>query len=327
MNTPDYEIHPLPLPTPFPVGDVNCYLLRADRWVLIDTGLEWAKDRAALLAGLEKAGARVEDISEVLLTHAHIDHCGQAGWIQEVSGAPVRAHPADAPRVTGFPATTHEMIARYREHSGKMGFPIDVYDTMMTMLGKGLMLARAARIERTIDAGDRIPLGGVELEVHHTPGHTPGSVCFYDRRNRVLFAGDTVLKRVTPNPFFGGHLHRHTMGTASYLRSLEKLLALDVAVCHCGHGEPVENLPEAVARVRTHSRARSEKILTLMGDAPHTAFEISGKLFGELALIDLWLAFAETLGHLEALEDEGRVRCVEEGTVARFVVDGRVLGS
>ncbi len=321
LTTPDYVIHPIPLPTPFPVGDVNVYLIRAERWVLIDTGLDWEKDRRALLQGMAAAGVAPEQIAEVLLTHTHIDHCGQAGWIQERSGAPVRAHPADAPRLTGFPDAYHAMLARYRDHSARMGFPVELFDAGIAAFGKAMMLMRSARVEKTIDEGDRIPLGGTHLEVIHTPGHTPGSVCFYDRKNRILFAGDTVLKHITPNPFFGGHTHRRAMGTGSYLRSLDRLVTYDVRLSLNGHGEAVEDLREVVERVRAHSRARSEKLLGLVATGkPTHPFELSRRLFGELPLTDVWLAFAETLGHLEALEEAGRIREIDGGAHTRFAV-------
>lgn len=318
MRTPDYEIVAIPLPTPFPVGDVNVYLLKADRLLLVDTGLEWEKDRIALKAGFARAGVAVEQVSEVVITHAHLDHCGLAGWIQEVSGAPVRAHPLDAPRITGFPGSVDALVTRYRTYSVHMGYPPEAFDGMIAAVSKAMYMARSARIERTLEEGDRLALGGAEFEILHTPGHTPGSICLYDRRNRVLFAGDTVLHDITPNPFFGGHTRNRLMGAATYLRTLQRLLPLDIAVSYGGHGAPVTDLKANVELVRTHHRARSEKILGCLADGPLTAWEIRGRIFGELGPADQWLAFAEILGHLEMLESDAAVRPVEDGAVTRF---------
>ena len=53
--------------------------------------------------------------------------------------------------------------------------------------------AAQATADRLVEDGDTIAVGGVTIEVVHTPGHTLGSICLYLREERALFTGDTVL--------------------------------------------------------------------------------------------------------------------------------------
>ena len=86
------KILPLSIPTPFPVGPINIYLVREDPLTLIDTGPRTNEALEALRAQLRAAGLIISDIARVILTHTHEDHCGLARIIQEESGARVHVH-------------------------------------------------------------------------------------------------------------------------------------------------------------------------------------------------------------------------------------------
>ena len=91
----------------------------------------------------------------VLCTHAHDDHVTAAVDIAQQAGAPVRLHPADA-------------MLWERSHGRS---PFD-----------------------PLADGERIAVGGVEVEVLHTPGHSPGSVCFRVAELGTVFSGDTLFQ-------------------------------------------------------------------------------------------------------------------------------------
>ena len=84
-----------------------------------------------------------------------------------------------------------------------------------------------------LEEGDTIDLGGRTLEVIHTPGHSPGSVCLLDKRNRILFTGDT---------FFPGPLYAHPddVDIEDYISSIEKLKARQAEYDYLcsGHNDP-----------------------------------------------------------------------------------------
>ncbi len=95
------DLRRLELPTPFPVGPVNAYLLRGDPLTLVDTGPKTVEAQTALERGVAAAGARLKDIRRILLTHGHTDHAGNAAWVAQRSGAPVHVHEGDRAKVSG----------------------------------------------------------------------------------------------------------------------------------------------------------------------------------------------------------------------------------
>ena len=84
-------IHGLPIPTPFAVGRVNCYLVDDDPLTLIDTGPNSGKALDELEHQLAALGHQIADLELVILTHQHIDHLGLVEIVAERSGADVAA--------------------------------------------------------------------------------------------------------------------------------------------------------------------------------------------------------------------------------------------
>ena len=96
---------------------------------------------------------------------------------------------------------------------------------------------------------DRVDCGQWQLEVIHTPGHSHGGVCFYEPQQKILFSGDTI--------FPGGRTGRWDLPTAQYddlLKSVERLLELDINSLYPGHHNPIEG------NVRAHLEASLETL-------------------------------------------------------------------
>ena len=84
-------------------------------------------------------------------------------------------------------------------------------------------------VDRLLRDGDTIRMGDEDFEVLHTPGHSSDSICLYNEREGVLFAGDSPLLIASP----GGTYE------AGFLAALEKLCARDVRRIYFGHGAPL----------------------------------------------------------------------------------------
>jgi len=188
------------------VRGANCYLVTDPEVVLIDTGMPAQEGR--ILAYLEKLGFRPGDVRRIFLTHHDLDHIGSAARLQELTGARVFLHSADADCVLG------RRPCRPFWKSWSCGF------------ARATGWLRVPSIEEL--AGDGQEIG--PFRIIHTPGHTPGSVSLLYRN--VVFVGDLVN---IGNPL----RYLANQDTRLCRASLERVLALDFEILCRGHGRPL----------------------------------------------------------------------------------------
>jgi hydroxyacylglutathione hydrolase len=147
------------------VGPVqeNCFVARrdgADRAVIVDPGDE--ADR--ILHVVDELGVGIDAI---LLTHTHFDHIGAVAPVARATGAPVYC-----PRLETF------VLADINRFVPFAGFgPFEDYDA-----------------DETVAGGERLELAGLDIEVLHTPGHSPGHVTYAIEDEDALFSGDVLFQ-------------------------------------------------------------------------------------------------------------------------------------
>jgi len=180
--------------------DSNIYIL-GDTVIDAGTGFNFTR----LQDFLNVMKKKLDDFGHVINTHAHFDHVGGNGFL---FNAAVSIHEDDADVV----------------ESG---------DTEMSLAGFFDGKLKPRRVARKLKEGDIVNAGGAEIEVIHTPGHTPGSICLYDKATKTLYSGDTV--------FADGVGRTDTPGgdPAALQESLKKLAKLSVDRIMPGHGQPV----------------------------------------------------------------------------------------
>lgn len=177
----------------------NAYLLMGKKATLIDTGLR--SNIPLLKESLAGLGITGRQIGLILHTHAHADHFA-----------------ADA----AFPCAE---IRMHRHDAGHVNRKDGAF-TCSDYFGSGSY----PTIKHFLRSGDVLKLKPLSLEVVHTPGHTHGSVCFYEAANRILFSGDTL---------FSGSVGRYDLPSSSrkeLLGSLRTLQNLDFGLLLPGHG-------------------------------------------------------------------------------------------
>lgn len=306
------------------MGPIHVYLIRQEPVTLIDAGLHTPESREALTEGLRALGLSVREIRRVLITHAHLDHLGQAAWVAAESGAEIFLHPDEAGKAetpdwwlegrdrvlaeAGVPAETRELMDRYWQRGRRMALPLAGWSPLAD--------------------GQRFEFDGGALTAVHLPGHALGHTGFYEERSRTLIGGDHLLDKVTPNPIMEpvrpGHpaavphdpIRALTLG--QFLSALERVAAMEVAQVLPGHG-PVITDHRAVVEAYTarHERRLESLLLRLAGGG--VAWELTRELYPRVREFDLFLALSEVLAHLDLLVVRGRARLMMDQGVYRYL--------
>jgi glyoxylase-like metal-dependent hydrolase (beta-lactamase superfamily II) len=191
---------------------VKAHLVVEPELSLIDCG--YAGSTGAINRAVVAHGRSPAELRRVVITHGHPDHAGSARELA-AAGVAVLIHPADGAGLR----TTWADLAR-RPTRGRLF-------AAMTPEPPSF---------QPIEDGDILPmLGG--LRVIHTPGHTPGSVCLYGARDRVLFVGDTLQRRFGRVSFASG---LYSDDHAAARASVRRLAKLDVETLVFSHFAALE---------------------------------------------------------------------------------------
>ncbi|AEB12367.1 MBL fold metallo-hydrolase [Marinithermus hydrothermalis] len=307
-------IHHIPIPIPYPMKYVNCYLLKGDGHALIDTGLDTPEARRALTEALAHFGLDLADLDEVLLTHHHPDHYGLAGLL-EAAGARVRMLDVEYQRGhaqwTRFEAHLPQTLQAFAQH----GMPEPVRAGILETMRATRRRLHPPQHPETFPDGAVLEVAGMTLQAFWTPGHADGHAVFLRPADGTLLAGDHILERITPNISLWPHSRPNPL--KDYLEALERVRALAPERALVGHYGPViPDVPRRIAEIQAHHQARLEHLKTLLARGPQTAWDLSLALFpGELTLAQRRFAWAETLAHLEYLVAVGLAARLEGRTI------------
>ena len=300
------RIEKLVIPTPFPVGPINIYLVVDDPITLVDTGPKTDEAVAALRAQLSKIGFKTEDVERIVLTHTHEDHCGLAGMLQRESGARVHVHEWEFQNIS-----THRHTRVNPDLLKRAGAPSEELERMAARYQLIHHFADAVEdVEAYRDEQEFVFASGA-LRVIHTPGHTPGSSCLLRESNRLMLAGDTILKNITPNPVLNHdpiNPNRRFPSLGEYLVSLARIRELAPTLIKTSHGDDVTDYEEHFHRLVRHIHERLAKVIRLVPKQGVTAWEMSKMIFPKASDINRFLAVSEAVANLDLAVAEGKLR-------------------
>lgn len=159
MSTPPMRAAIVPV-TPLQQNCTLFWCTETNKAAFVDPGGDLPKLKAAA----KQAGVEIE---KIIITHGHIDHCGEAGTLAKELGVPIEG-PHEADRF---------WIARLDEDGRKYGVDGRVFEP-----------------DRWLTDGDQVTVGNLTLDVIHCPGHTPGHVVFHHAPSKVAMVGDVLFQ-------------------------------------------------------------------------------------------------------------------------------------
>lgn len=301
----------LPVPIPIPLRYVNCYLCAGrDGWTLVDTGFHDELAEDAWQRAFAELKIRPDQVEQILVTHYHPDHLGAAGWLQQLTGAPVYLHDREQKQLALFWGEgVEEQMRSLREFFLAEGMPRETAEAITRLHQRQRESISPLPAVTPLATGQRFRIGTYDCEVLWTPGHSDGLAVFWAEADGLLFADDMLLDKITPNVSLwpGGRPDP----LQDFLASLERVAALPARLALPGHRTLITDVAGRARQIQQHHDHR----LALMAAACQvpggaTAWEVCEQIFepDRLTVHQVRFAMSETLAHLVHMERKGQLK-------------------
>lgn len=309
---PNFYRMEIPLPDN-PLGSLNSYVIvGGGRNLIIDTGMNREACKKKIVEELENPNIDLNN-SDFFITHLHADHLGLVGILAS-DNSKIYFNEIEA---SYFHADDEEVSNAFREmfsYYGKNGFPQGGIEKILER-HPGFRYSPGEELDFIpLKGKDKLEVGDYCFECIETPGHSPGHMCLYERKKKILISGDHVLFDITPNitwwPVMDDPL-------GEYLKSLEKISELDVELVLPGHRSIQSNLRQRIRELQKHHDNRLDEILSVLEEggeknawdiAPKITWDIDFDSWQGLPIAHKWFATGETIAHLIYLEGRGKIR-------------------
>ena len=302
---PDLFRIEIPLPET-PLKYLNAYVVRApEKNLLIDTGLNHEACLTAMQDGLQEIGISLEK-TDIFITHLHADHYSLVAKLATPETR-VWFNRPDAEIIESWDGL--EWMFAY---SRKNGFPIDRLRKAMESHPAGKFGSGWNPEFKLIKEGQILQYGDYRFVCIETPGHSMGHTCLYEADKKILVAGDHLLIDITPNIQCWAD-DRNPLG--SYLKSLEKVEKLDVALVLPGHRRLFADHRTRIKELKTHHQHRLDETMEILKDEPKNAYDVASMMtwdiradsWEDFPIVQQWFAMGEAIAHIRYLEDLGRI--------------------
>ena len=200
------------------------YVVVGEKKALIDSGT--SQFAGEVIDSLKNFG--LFPVDYIIITHEHWDHIQGAAYLVKAMGEEVKVY---ASRIA------KPML----EDPSKIGYDF------------GMGKIEPVKNVISLDEGDVLDLGGVELEVINVPGHTPGHIALYDKANRNIFVGDSIGNKVDETTFIPSH-NPPWFNKEQFYSTLEKLSRISfdmICLAHygCWDGSDAKTILEDAKKV------------------------------------------------------------------------------
>lgn len=295
-----------------PLKSINIYMVKSKgEAMIVDTGFNTEEIRKEMMDYINDMEIDLSK-TKLFLTHLHSDHTGLGSWFSEELGVEVYMGDVDykmmndmadanSPRWKDVMETTHmqgldEDELKIDDHPGfkyrpKKKFPYT-----------------------SLNPGDALTVGDFKFVGVDFSGHTPGMVGLYEKDKKILFCGDHLLKKITPNITFWSFEVGDSLGR--YLKNIEKVKDMEIDHLYSSHRELITDISGRIEELKLHHKHRVGEALktleengecTVRDIAENMSWDISSKDFNKFPKSQKFFAAGEAHAHLEYLRAKGEV--------------------
>lgn len=297
----------IPLPGS-PLKELNCYIIKGkNRNLVIDVGF----NNDACMQAIKKAFSELSisiDNTDMFITHLHSDHAGLSSSLKTDNNK-IYASEYDSMAIN----SSHllEKWDKIGRESVKMGFSKEEILNVDNHPGYN-QRGRTPVNHDIVKPGDIINIGEYNFEVVDLSGHTPGQVGLYEQEHKILFCGDHILNKITPNITFWSD-DFDALGV--YLEKLKQVYKMNVSHLFTSHRARVDSHTKRIDQLLLHHKNRLELCIEILKNKEGTVFEVATKLNWDFAGGDFlsfpkaqkWFAAGETYAHLEHLCKQNKI--------------------
>jgi glyoxylase-like metal-dependent hydrolase (beta-lactamase superfamily II) len=307
-----YKIE-IPLPRN-PLKYLNSYLIKGSkRNLLIDTGFNQQECRKAMFEGLEKLKVDLRE-TDFFVTHMHADHSGLITALATDSSK-VYCSEIDAPLinfgVSGvFFSEMHRLLVLHGFPRQEAAKAIDEHPAKKYNMGK-------TQVFNTVKENDTIQVGDYVFKCVATPGHSPGHMCLYEEKSKILISGDHILDEITP-------IIKITRWAANPLRdffnSLVKIEQLETSLTLPAHRQIITDVQKRIRELKEHHDIRLIEVLNILFEGEKTAYQVAAKMtwdvkyssWEQFPVTQKYFAATEAISHLIYLCHKNMVRKIDK---------------
>lgn len=310
------------LPTIFGMKTVNAWLFLEPEPVLIDCGEKTTASWNALNQGIEKLGITIQDIKKVIITHAHLDHMGQANQICQHSDATIYL----SEYAYDWAVNLKHMMSLRKAAFHEILFPNISPATAQMVLKKFSFDYNilkdyweeipSERIEKFPMEG-KILFGGVDWDIIHAPGHCINQVCFYHPETGYLLSADMILN-MTPSPIIDAAIeppHGRIKSLIQLINSFKKFQKLHLTKVFPGHYGVIENAYEMMEGHLGRIEMRKEHCYRLISEGIDNFEELLAQIYPNRMHPG---TFFMLVGFLDILMSKNRIEAVLKDGILKY---------
>ena len=296
-----------------PLKSINIFVIKSgDEAMIVDTGFNNEETRQCMLNLIKELALDLSKTS-LFLTHLQSDHLGLASFLEEMGIARIYLSRIDGALTDSSVENDGEFWKRLKDNAHKQGLD---EDNLIIEEHPGFKNRPDKYFRYTpCDAGDIIKIGDFNFELIDEGGHTPGMLGLYEKDKKILFCGDHILGKITPNITYWGEHLEDSLGT--YLDNIEKLKDMGIKFLFSSHRFLVDDISGRIDELKEHHRQRLNEVMNILKDNTDITvrdltalmhWDIRARNWEEFPASQKWFAAGEAMAHIAYLKKRGFIK-------------------